>query len=201
MSLLWARATETRRRFDVNAPQPAEARSLLTNPSTCASALVRPVPLVGGRGAGLAAGAGAGERAGRALVRVGVGFARTAGRVVRVLVPCRLLGARVVEGRLVLVAGEVLVLGAAAGAAAASPSGAGGVEVGTVIVPGSVAFAPRTAAPPDPQPASSTPPATVASSARAALRPRGSARAALRPRGSARAALGARIGVIPLLSW
>src|SRR3954468_16309675 len=125
MSLLWARATETRTRFDLNAPQPAEARSFLTNRSTCASALVRPVPLVDGRGAGLAVVPGAGERVGRALVRVGV--ARTAGWVVRVFVAFGLLRDRVVGGSLVLVVGGVLALGAAAGAAAACPSGAGGV--------------------------------------------------------------------------
>jgi hypothetical protein len=165
-------------RFDLNAPQPAEARSLLTSLSTCASALVRPVPLVGGRDAGWVVVFGAGERVGRGLVRVGV--ARTAGWVLRVSVAGRLPGDRVVGAPLVLVVGGVLVLGAAAGAAAASPSGGGGGDVGTVIDAGSVASAPRTAAPPAPQPASSTPAATVASSARAALR--------------------ARIGVIPLLS-
>jgi hypothetical protein len=80
MSLLWARATETRIAFDRNAAQPAEARSLLTSVSTCASSLVRPVELGGELGAGLVVVLGVGERVGRAVVRVGV--ARTARGVV-----------------------------------------------------------------------------------------------------------------------
>src|SRR5689334_23458981 len=104
MSVLCARATATRTAFDRSAPQPAEARSLLTRANTCASALVSPV--VAG-GAGLGVGLGAGlvtglvvvRGAGRGVVRVGAGGTRTVRCVVRRGLAPEPAG-RVLEGRL-----------------------------------------------------------------------------------------------------
>src|SRR4051794_18372681 len=145
MSVLCARATATRTAFDLSAPQPAEARSLLTSASTCDSALVRPVALGGTLGAGLGVGFGAVLGAGRRVVRVGVGDAWTVRWVARGVVAC----GREVGGRDVVAVEGRLGLGARnpAGAGAGLPGGGRGGGVRR-----SVGGRPRGAPPPPPPP-------------------------------------------------